>query len=109
MFELSDNLDIKKEVFCKTIIYTIDNFYKYPDEILKYLFEKPAPLHKDYDDPSYNNILFEDRRYNFYDSRLVPVIDFLSNLISTILFYITQFKHIGFPTFPQRNTSCINN
>ena len=82
MFELSDNLDIKKEVFCKTIIYTIDNFYKYPDEILKYLFEKPAPLHKDYDDPSYNNILFEDRRYNFYDSRLVPVIDFLSNLIS---------------------------
>ena len=36
MFELSDNLDIKKEVFCKTIIYTIDNFYKYPDEILKY-------------------------------------------------------------------------
>ena len=38
MFELSDNLNIKEELFFDTIIYTIDDFYKYPDDIYNYLF-----------------------------------------------------------------------
>ena len=48
MFELNDNLEVKKELFEGTVIYTIDNFYKNPKEVENYLFGKPneIPLHK---------------------------------------------------------------
>ena len=83
MFELNDKLVIKKEYLLDSIIYTIDNFYKNPDIINNFLFKNPAPLHKEYQSgPTYNNILFEDRRLEVYDSRLRPVVNFLSNLIS---------------------------
>ena len=82
MFELSDNLEINTEIFQGSKIFTIDNFYKYPDKISNYLFKNPAPLHKEYDNPTYNNVLFEDRRLRTYDVRLQPVINFLSKLSS---------------------------
>ena len=48
MFELNENLKIKKELFEGTVIYTIDDFYKNPKEVENYLFGKPdeIPLHK---------------------------------------------------------------
>ena len=83
MFELSDNLDIKKEVFSDSAIYIIDNFYNNPDEVSDYLFKEPAPLHKLYEDGfTYNNVLFEDRRLEIYNSKLRSVINFLSDLVS---------------------------
>ena len=82
MFELSENLDIKKEEFLNSIIYTIDNFYKNPDIVNNYLFKKPAPLHKQYESPTYNNVYFEDRRLRVLDWELEPVVTFLSKLIS---------------------------
>ena len=82
MFELNDNLDIQEELFLDSIIYTIDNFYKNPQEINDYLFGKPAPLWKIEEKPSFNNVHFEDRRFVKYDPRLLSVIDFLSNLVS---------------------------
>ncbi len=47
MFELNENLEIKKELFQGTVIYTIDDFYKNPKEVENYLFGKPSeiPLH----------------------------------------------------------------
>ena len=82
MFELRENLDIKKEEFLNSIIYTIDNFYKNPDIVNNYLFKKPAPLHKQYESPTYNNVYFEDRRLRVLDWELEPVVTFLSKLIS---------------------------
>ena len=82
MFELNDNLEINTEIFQGSKIFTIDNFYENPDEISDYLFKEPAPLHKEYDNPTYNNVLFEDRRLRTYDVRLQPVINFLSKLSS---------------------------
>ena len=82
MFELNDNLDIKKELFLDSIIYTIDNFYKNPHEVHDYLFSDPPPLWKIDEKPSFNNIYFEDRRLVKSDSRLKSTIDFLSNLVS---------------------------
>ena len=38
MFELNENLKIKKELFEGTVIYTIDDFYKNPKEVENYLF-----------------------------------------------------------------------
>ena len=48
MFELNENLEIKKELFQGTVIYTIDDFYKNPKKVENYLFGEPdkIPLHK---------------------------------------------------------------
>ena len=83
MFELNENLKIKKELFEGTAIYTIDDFYKNPKEIENYLFGKPneIPLHKIYEKPSFNNVYFEDRRHDSVDNLdLKKVYDFLSGL-----------------------------
>ena len=85
MFELNDNLEIKKELFQGSIIYTIDDFYKYPQEIENYLFGQPnnIPLHKIWENPSFNGVHFEDRRHEGYsiDSLDIKnVYDFLSDL-----------------------------
>lgn len=82
MFELSDNLEIKKEIFFESIIFTIDNFYKHPQEINDYLFSEAAPLHKMDDKPSSNNVYFEDRRLFKDDERINSVVDFLGSLVS---------------------------
>ena len=82
MFELSENQDIKKEEYLNSIIYTIDYFFKNPDIVNDYLFKNPAPLHKQYESPTYNNVYFEDRRLRFLDWELEPVVTFLSKLIS---------------------------
>ena len=60
MFELNENLEIKKELFQGSVIFTIDNFYKNPKQIENYLFGKPNEirLHKSEDKPSYNAIYF---------------------------------------------------
>ena len=82
MFELSENLVIDVVLFQDSRIFIIDNFYKNPDEIRNYLFKEPAPLHKLYEDGTYNNVMFEDRRLQVYDSKLKPVVNFLSILSS---------------------------
>ena len=85
MFELNDNLEIKKELFRGTIIYTIDDFYKHPQEIENYLFGQPnnIPLHKIWENPSFNGVHFEDRRHEGYsidNLDIEKVYNFLSDL-----------------------------
>ena len=82
MFDLNDQLEIKKELFLGSVIYVIDNFYKNPQDVDNYLFSEPAPLWKINEKPSCNNVYFEDRRLIKFDNRLKSTIDFLSNLIS---------------------------
>ena len=83
MFELNENLEIKKEIFEGTVIYTIDDFYKNPKEVENYLFGEPdkIPLHKMNEKPSFNGVYFEDRRHDSEDNLdLKKVYDFLSGL-----------------------------
>ena len=85
MFELNDNLEIKKELFQGTVIYTIDDFYKYPQEVDDYLFSEPnkIPLHKIWENPTFNGVHFEDRRHEGYsidNLDIAKVYDFLSKL-----------------------------
>ena len=63
MFELNDNLEVKKELFRGTTIYTIDDFYKNPQGVENYLFGQPnkISLHKMDEKPSFNNVYFEDQ------------------------------------------------
>ena len=80
MFELNPNLEIKEEILLGSKIFTIDNFYKNPDEVYDFLFNREVPLWKIEEKPSFNTIHFIDKRLIEYDERLVPVIGFLSYL-----------------------------
>ncbi len=84
MFELNENLEIKKELFQGTVIYTIDDFYKNPKKVENYLFGEPSKisLHKMDEKPSFNNVYFEDRRHDdsIDNLDLRNVYDFLSSL-----------------------------
>ncbi len=83
MFELNENLKIEKELFQGTIIYTIDDFYRNPQQLEKHLFRdiSSLPFHKDNEKPSYNGTYFEDRRHPARENRqLKKVYDFLSDL-----------------------------
>ena len=83
MFELNKNLEIKEELFNGSIIYTIDNFYRYPQQLEKYLFRdiSSLPFHKGDEKPSYNGTYFEDRRHPAKNNlQLKKVYDFLSDL-----------------------------
>ena len=109
MFELNDNLEIKKELFEGSIIYTIDDFYKYPQEVDDYLFGQPnkIPLHKQWEEPSMNGVYFEDRRHQSYSIDSLDIEEvyyFLSNLFGQeplregkeILTNCTRFKRHPF-------------
>ena len=80
MFELNPDLEIKEEILLESKIYIIDNFYKNPDEVYDFLFNRDVPLWKIEEKPSFNSIHFIDKRLDEYDERLTPVIDFLSLL-----------------------------
>ena len=58
----------------------MDNFYKNPDEVYDFLFNRDVPLWKIEEKPSFNTIHFIDRRLEEDDERLAPVIGFLSYL-----------------------------
>ena len=80
MFELNPDLKIKEEILLGSKIFTIDNFYKNPDEVYDFLFNREVPLWKIEEKPSFNTIHFIDKRLIEYDERLLPVIGFLSYL-----------------------------
>ena len=107
MFELNDNLEVKAESFLGTMIYTIDDFYKYPQEVDDYLFSEPnkIPLHKIWESPTFNGVHFEDRRHEGYslDSLdIAKVYQFLSKLCgqgyqsAEIVTNCTRFKRHEF-------------
>ena len=109
MFELNNNLEIKEELFQGTVIYTIDDFYRDPQQVENYLFRNISnlPLHKIEEKPSFNGIHFEDRRHQSYsiDSLdIEEVYHFLSNLCGQeplregkeILTNCTRFKRHPF-------------
>ena len=80
MFELNPDLKIKEEILLGSKIFIIDNFYKNPDEVYDFIFNREVPLWKIEQKPSFNTIHFIDKRLIEYDERLLPVIGFLSYL-----------------------------
>jgi hypothetical protein len=63
-------------------IYYIDNFYKYPKEIINLINKKPKIIHKQKETPSYNMIYFKDQRHSFYHEEMAPIIKDIENLIN---------------------------
>jgi hypothetical protein len=103
MFEINENLEIKREVFSDSLIYTIDNFYKNPEKILNFLIKTKAPIHKEKENPSYNQIYFDDRRHTIEANSINFVYNFLSKLCkenpvsyNLLLTNMTRFKKLIF-------------
>lgn len=74
LFETNDFSNIKIEEFQDSKIYVMDNFYKYPEQILYYLLHVKEPaLWKGHETPSYNGKYFLDLRHSFDDDRFITV------------------------------------
>ena len=91
IFDMREDNEVKVEYIDDSPIFTIDNFYKYPEQVYEYIFELPyeegrVGLWKLNQTPSYNGIYFEDRRLSKFDERLFHIYFFLSNLIGDYTF-----------------------
>ena len=80
MFELNKNLEVEEDSLLGSKIYIVYNFYKNPEEVSDYLFNREVPLWKIKERPSYNSVYFNDRRSAETDFRLYDVYKFLSDL-----------------------------
>ncbi len=66
---------------CKgTKIYTIHDFYKYPDKIVEFLSTQEPHYHKESQQPSFNKVAFHDRRHNIQVEDLKEVVNFLQSI-----------------------------
>jgi hypothetical protein len=85
LFEINENSKIHVDYIEKDVknskFYVIEDFFKYPDEIVQYLYQTPPSVWKVDDSPSYNTIYFEDLRHNIENVKdLTSVYDLLGNL-----------------------------
>lgn len=87
MFELNSKLKIKKQNFNNSIIYTIDNFYKYPEKISFFIKHNPAFPHKIEDKETYNMKYFQDLRHSYYFSDIKNVNIFLQEIVKQEIKY----------------------
>ena len=80
MFELSEDLKVVEEDLLGSKIYYIDNFYKNPEKVSDYLFNRRVPMWKMDQTPTYNGVHFNDRRLLKKDKRILKVYEFLSSV-----------------------------
>jgi hypothetical protein len=80
IFQLNENFFIKRQIFEQSVIYIIDNFYKYPEKVLNFFLNTEPEIHKSNEKPSYNQIYFDDRRHTIESHSIVHVYDFLEKL-----------------------------
>jgi len=64
MFEFNYDAKVDERMVENTKVFTIDNFYNDPDEVVQFLIDrKPNTLWKDSESPSNNGVHFEERRH----------------------------------------------
>ena len=80
MFEVNENLEVKQDYLLGSKIFTIDNFYKDPEEVSEYIFNREVPLWKTKESPSFNGLFFNERRLIEEDNRLENIYKFLGGL-----------------------------
>lgn len=105
IFELNDiSVDqVDKEYLLGSPIFSVRNFYKYPEKVHQFIFDEPyregrVGLWKINESGSNNGIYFEDRRFYDFEERLIDAYFFLCDLIgdyhfrSVITTNMTLFK-----------------
>lgn len=74
------NTEVQTFDLLGTKLYVVDNIYKYPDKVARYLFSRETAWHKVGNPWSRNGKDFEDRRLFAYDNQSVPLFWFCSKL-----------------------------
>ena len=80
MFEINQEIKIKKENLCDSFIYTIDNFYQSPEEVLNLFLSSESFVFKKNEKPSYNQLYFDDSRNIMHSEEIKQVYEFLSKI-----------------------------
>ena len=80
------NTEVKSYDLFGTKLYVVDNIYKYPEKVARYLFSRETAWHKVGDPWSKNGKEFEDRRLFVYDNQAVPLFWFCSKLAGQHLY-----------------------
>jgi hypothetical protein len=102
LFDINPKMDLSMETFQGSKIYTIDNFYYDPDEVVDLIGKIPKRLHKIESNPTHNGIHFEDFRDIIYIEELESVYFFLSILSGSkptsynFVTNVTRFKNNSF-------------
>jgi len=78
MWELNDELDFITIIIDGSPAYIIDDFYKHPEKIARWLFCRETPLWKSEERGTRNGTDFQDRR--LIVSKKLPAHDFLKTL-----------------------------
>lgn len=84
-----NNSDVSIQNFHGSKIYIIEDFYKYPDKVFDFINQHPLRYWKESDRPSYNKILFYDRRHDIISDDFVSVTKFLESTCNQK----TEFKN----------------
>jgi len=95
-FHINPEMDLSVEKFYGSKIYTIDNFYSYPEEVVELIHDLPKKLHKIDSNSTHNGVEFEDFRDEIYIKQLEPVYFFLSILSGSepqTYNFITNLNH----------------
>lgn len=80
------NTEVQTYDLLGTKMYIVDNIYKYPDKVARYLFSRETSWHKVGEPWSLNGKEFEDRRLFAYDNQAVPLFWFCSKLAGQHLY-----------------------
>ena len=109
MFEFNRDSEVKKRIIEGSAVYTIDNFYKNPDEIVEYLQSIPPPVWKQEEQPSNNQIEFDDRRHYLWNPDIRAACEYVCSICghdmpdeqdaNTITTNFTRFKDTPFNNF----------
>ena len=103
MFTINKSSQMEIEYLDNSPIYTMNNFYEYPEKVIEYLSTNPSFLHKDFIKPSFNGKYFEDRRQQIDTDKANHIYDMLSRICgqkplikNVIMTNIFTFKDIEF-------------
>ena len=79
IFEIN-NRQYSQRVVNGTIVYEIENFYKYPDKILEFISHIQPFYHKQDQTPTFNGTAFKDMRHKCQVKGMESVCEFLSSI-----------------------------
>lgn len=82
IFEINDIDDIQEIELYGSKIYVKDNFYKYPNLVLKFIELHQSEVWKQNERPSYNSVYFEERRHHIEVSELLNISHKLGKIVN---------------------------
>ena len=81
LFKVNPKLEqVAYEIVLDSVVFTVDNFYEDPDEVVEFIMGQETPLHREGERLSQNGVAFEDRRLNTSHEGMAEVTQLLMQL-----------------------------